>query len=188
VSWRGNTLPAAALLLGLGVWLAARGRPVEEARPDERVTANEKETAPARPTLAAALQAPPPRELAPAEPWVADDGLPIMPAAPDALRPDGPVHPHPITPAHRRIFRENRLVGALNGAMDVRDVGAMRALLAAYRADYPEDDEMLQDGYALIAECFENPGEATRAAARSWADTHRGSTLRRFVNRHCLEN
>ena len=97
------------------------------------------------------------------------------------------MHPHPITPAHQRIYRENRLVGALDGAMDVKDAAAMRRLLQTYRDEYPEDDNMLQDGYAIVADCFERPGEATRAAALAWADTHRGSTLRRFVSRHCLE-
>ena len=71
--------------------------------------------------------------------------------------------------------------------MDVRDAPGLRRLLEEYRRDYPEDDQMLQDGYAIIADCFENPGEAARAAATRWAETHRGSTLRRFVNRHCLE-
>jgi hypothetical protein len=115
------------------------------------------------------------------------DGLPIMPPGANDPRPDGPVHPHPITPQHERIYRENHLIGELNGAMDVKDVPALRRLLEDYRRDYPEDDNMLQDGYAVIAECLEHPGEAARAAASSWAETHRGSTLRRFVNRHCLE-
>ncbi len=110
-----------------------------------------------------------------------------MPPGANDPRPDGPVHPHPITPQHQRIYRENRLVGELNGAMDVKDVPALRKLLEEYRRDYPEDDNMLQDGYAVIADCLEHPGEATRAAATQWAETHRGSTLRRFVNRHCLE-
>ena len=118
---------------------------------------------------------------------VTSDGLPIMPPGANDPRPDGPVHPHPITAQHQRIYRENRLIGDLNGAMDVKDVPGLRKLLEEYRRDYPEDDNMLQDGYAIIADCFEHPGEAARAAATRWAETHRGSTLRRFVNRHCLE-
>jgi hypothetical protein len=110
-----------------------------------------------------------------------------MPASPDARIPEGPVHPHPITPQHQRIFAENRLIGGLNGAMDVKDVPAMRRFLEQYRREYPEDNEMLQDGYAVIADCFEHPGAKTRAAAERWVQTHNGSTLKRFVNRHCLE-
>jgi hypothetical protein len=109
-----------------------------------------------------------------------------MPAGPNDPIPDGPVHPHPITAEHERIYEENRLIGALNGAMDVKDVPALRRLLEEYREQYPEDDHMLEGGYAAIADCLEHPGEASRAAAQRWADQHRGSTLRRFVFRHCL--
>jgi hypothetical protein len=118
---------------------------------------------------------------------LASDGLPIMPAGPNEPVPDGPVHPHPITPEHERIFEENRLIGALNGAMDVKDVPAMRKFLEQYREQYPEDDHMIQGGYSVIADCLEHPGRTSRAAAERWADDHRGSTLRRFVQRHCLE-
>ena len=97
------------------------------------------------------------------------------------------MHPHPITPQHQRIYAENRLIGALNGAMDVKDAPAMRRLLEQYRREYPEDDNKLQDGYAVIADCFEHPGAQARAAAERWIETHNGSTLKRFVNRHCLE-
>jgi hypothetical protein len=109
-----------------------------------------------------------------------------MPAGPNDPIPDGPVHPHPITAEHARIYEENQLIGALNGAMDVKDVPAMRRLLEEYREQYPEDDQMLEGGYAAIADCLEHPGEASRAAAQRWADEHRGSTLRRFVTRHCF--
>ncbi len=156
---------------------------------------------PVEPPAEVAEAVPPPAEVAPRprlpppappparkpDEVVASDGLPIMPADPNAPRPDGPVHPHPITPQHQRIYRENRLIGELNGAMDVKDVPGLRRLLEEYRRDYPEDDNMLQDGYAIIADCLEHPSEATRAAATRWAETHRGSTVRRFVNRHCLE-
>jgi hypothetical protein len=112
------------------------------------------------------------------------DGLPIMPARGE---PSGPVHPHPITPQHQRIYAENRLVAALDGAMDTRDVAGMRRLLEQYRREYPEDDNQLQDGYALIADCLEHPGAPARAAAEHWLDAHNGSSLKRFVIQHCLE-
>ena len=78
------------------------------------------------------------------------------------------MHPHPITPQHQRIYAENRLIGGLNGAMDVKDVPAMRRFLEQYRREYPEDDAELQDGYAVIADCFEHPGAQSRAAAERW--------------------
>ncbi len=62
--------------------------------------------------------------------------------------------------------------------MDVKDVPAMRRFLEQYRREYPEDNEMLQDGYAVIADCFEHPGAQARAAAERWVQTHNGSTLK----------
>jgi hypothetical protein len=118
---------------------------------------------------------------------ITSDGLPIMPARDTDPRPDGPVHPHPITPQHERIFAENRLIGALDGAMDVKDAAGMRKLLEQYRREYPEDDNQLQEGYAVVADCFDRPGAASRAAAERWLTTHNGSPLKRWVNRHCLE-
>jgi hypothetical protein len=119
---------------------------------------------------------------------LAHDGVPIKPAGSVPSREeDGPMHPHPITPQHERIFRENNLVGDLNGAMDVKDVAGMRRLLRQYREEYPEDSHLLQDGYAIIAECLERPGPALRARAQRYYDDVLASTLRRYVRRHCLE-
>src|SRR5262245_8235371 len=151
------------------------------------------EAEPAAP-VAAAPPPPPPRR-APAPPTAApykeevitSDGLPIMPPHNDDPRPDGPVHPHPITPRHLRIYAENRLIAALDGAMDVKDAAGMRRLLEQYRREYPEDDNMLQEGYAVIADCFEHPGARSRAAAERWLPSHNGSTLKRWVKLHCLE-
>ena len=168
---RGAVIMVLALVVGAAVWLGWHARqPGITATPAEE--ANDAPAPPARPPASRVA--------------MANDGLPIMPAGPSAAMPDGPVHPHPITPDHERIFEENRLIGALNGAMDVQDVPAMRRLLAEYEDRYPEDDQMLQGGYAVIADCLEHPGDASRAAARRWAEEHRGSTLRRFVYRHCL--
>ncbi len=170
---RGSLIAVFALTLGAALWRGWRARPPSKGPP--LPAADEPSSAPA----------PPPRP--PESPVrVVNDGLPIMPAGPSASIPDGPVHPHPITPEHERIFEENRLIGALNGAMDVKDVAGLRRLLEEYKEKYPEDDQMLEGGYAAIADCFEHPGEASRTAARRWAEEHRGSTLRRFVYRHCL--
>jgi hypothetical protein len=119
----------------------------------------------------------------------AADGIPIMPAGPSAGSAQEPKHPHPHTPLHERIYRENTLFGQLNGAMDVKDVAGMRRLLAEYRNEYPEDAHFLQEGYALIADCLERPGDeaARRAAERYWKE-RRASQLRRYVRRHCLES
>jgi hypothetical protein len=119
---------------------------------------------------------------------VADDGIPLMPHDPRETVPAGPLHPHPITPAHQRIYRENNLIHALNGAMDLNDPAGMRRLIERYRQDYPEDANELQEGYALIADCLEQPNAATVERARHYYASETASTLRRYVRRHCLEH
>ena len=109
-----------------------------------------------------------------------------MPPGPNDPRPDGPAHPHPITAEHRRIYYENHLLSQLDGAMDVKDVAGMRKLLKEYREKYPENGPGLQSGYELIANCLEHPGHH-RPEAQRYFDEERGSTLRRYVRRHCLE-
>jgi len=116
---------------------------------------------------------------------VATDGLPYMPASPTANAPTGPVHPHPITPEHARIFRENATIQALNDAMDVKDAKTLRRFLTRYRSEYPEDAQQLQQGYELIADCLEGRA-GSRAAAQRYFDEETASSLRRFVLRHCL--
>jgi hypothetical protein len=114
------------------------------------------------------------------------DGIPVRPAGSAQLNAEGML-PHPLTPRHERIFRENNLIGNLNGAMDVKDAGGLRRLLAQYRDEYPEDAHVLQDGYALIADCLERPGPDTRAVAQRYYDEQLDSGLRRYIRRHCLE-
>jgi hypothetical protein len=117
----------------------------------------------------------------------AADGLPIKPGDPEVPVPEGPMHPHPITPEHERIFRENNLVAALNLAVDLQDAVRIRELVVRYRAEYPEDDHVLQDGYEIIADCLEDLDEATRARAQRFWETQIRSQTRRYVRRHCLE-
>src|SRR3954471_3984450 len=79
----------------------------------------------------------------PAQPEVSnasfsEDGVPIRPAGSLDVDAEG-MRPHPITPQHQRIFRENDLIGALNAAMDQEDVAELRAQLKQYRDEYPED-------------------------------------------------
>jgi hypothetical protein len=114
------------------------------------------------------------------------DGIPIRPAGSAQVNAEGMV-PHPLTPQHERIFRENNLIGNLNGAMDVKDAAGLRALLKQYRDEYPEDAHVLQDGYELIANCLERPGSETRAVAQRYYDEQLDSGLRRYIRRHCLE-
>jgi len=110
-----------------------------------------------------------------------------MPHDPHDPVPPGPVHPHPITSAHSRIYRENNLIGSLDGAMDVKDVAGMRRLLERYHEDYPEDEHELLEGYALIADCLERADEATLERARRYYAAETASPLRRYVRRHCFE-
>ncbi len=73
----------------------------------------------------------------------------------------------------------------MNGAMDVNDGRGLRHLLDQYRSEFPEDPNLLQEGYGIIANCLEHPGPASTGAGQAYFDRERGSTLRRFVARHC---
>lgn len=114
---------------------------------------------------------------------------PSAPATPDAARAETDTLPpsHPITPAHERIQLENQYIQALNDAMDLRDGAKLRKLAAQYRAQGFKDVDKLGEGYELVANCLEHPGQASRAAAQAFFDRERGSTLRRHLHRHCLE-
>jgi hypothetical protein len=96
--------------------------------------------------------------------------------------------PHPRDEAHARIDAENSLIQRLNDAMSFRNVKQMRELLAEYRKLDPKDVDASQAGYTVIANCIEQPGEATLAAAHHFYDTRTHSPLRRFVRRICFEN
>ena len=125
----------------------------------------------------------------PAEPMIepsatAEAQVPAVPAI-DEFGPDD--HPHPITPERRAIQRELQLIGALNDALDLKDARAMRTLLAEYLREFPNDPNQLQSGYAVIANCFEDPSESAREAAREYYARERASILRRYVRRACLE-
>ena len=137
-------------------------------------------------TARAQESAPAPQAEASTAPVSFYDNLPIRPAGSVAVNAQGMI-PHPITPQHQRIFRENNLIGDLNGAMDAKDAAGLRALLRQYRDEYPEDAHVLQDGYELVANCLEHPGAETRAIAQRYYDEQRDSGLRRYIRRYCLE-
>jgi hypothetical protein len=181
-------LLVSALVLCLGaIWFFARDRQDQPAAP-EPVADDQPAAAPAPvapPAAPRRVRAPAPPPAADPDEVITSDGLPIMPAHGEAA---GPAHPHPITPQHLRLFGENRLLGALDGAMEMNDTARMRRLLEQYRREYPEDEQESQDGYAIIADCIDHPGGAdSRAAAERWLDAHNGSQVKRFVVRHCLE-
>ena len=100
-------------------------------------------------------------------------------------------HVHPITPEHEALRAELQLVAALNDALDLGDASGMRALIARYDAIAPEDPLRLAEGYERLADCLEARDPAGRANARANAqhyyDDARGSSLRRYVRRLCLE-
>jgi hypothetical protein len=143
-------------------------------------------------TSAQPAQAPTPPRPRPVAPPAEKPAAPVEappspgppPAEPDAgeeLRPS-----HPLTSRHARIQHENNLLGALEGALDVRDGAGLRRLLQQYRNEFPEDPNQLQEGYRIIADCLEYPGAETTTAGQKYYDRERGSTLRRFVARYCL--
>jgi hypothetical protein len=128
---------------------------------------------------APAAEPPPPQETT-------NDGIAVMARGSADNSQAAPRHPHPITPAHERNFRQLNMVAVLNGAMDVGDVEELRRANRVYREEYPEAT-LLQEGYDLIADCLEQRSQATRAAAERYWGTAIASNLRRYVRRHCLE-
>lgn len=94
---------------------------------------------------------------------------------------------HPLDMQRQRIYRENNFQAALMSAMNQSDVPGLRALVAEYRSAYPEDEFGLQDGYTLVANCLDQLTTERQEEARDYWRTHRSSTVRRFIRRHCLE-
>lgn len=167
-----------AILIAGGWLLSARGsaRDGQPSRADDRTT-----TEPVAPALVRDVKDPAPRE------HVAADGVGFMPPHDGDPLPPGPVHPHPISPQHQRLFAENRIAFALDDATDAKDVAVMKDLLARYRREFPEDQWQLQGGYAVIIQCLEHPGADARRAAERWLDQNNGSTVKRSVLRNCIE-
>jgi hypothetical protein len=100
-------------------------------------------------------------------------------------------HPHPITPEHEALRAQQQLVAALNDALDQRDATGMRSLIERYDALALEDSQRLAEGYERMADCIEARDPARQASARvnaqRYYDDARGSGLRRYVRRLCLE-
>jgi hypothetical protein len=177
-------------LIGAIGWFLGRKPEVVEVTAHESVP-EPPERAPAVPistSRPAVTVTPQPVQRKPAPLEYMSDGVPIMPAHPEDEQPNTFAHPHPITSAHLRIFRENNLLYQLNEAMDGREVVRLRALLAVYREEYPEDPHEMQQGYQLIADCLDNPSDEVKKRAHRYFNEEIASTLRRFVLRHCLDN
>jgi hypothetical protein len=153
--------------------------------------------APLEPVAPVVEQAPRPAEPSPAlvratEPatTTADflpDGQPIRPAGGPTQVDTSGMAPHGHTPQHLRIFRENNFVRDLNSAMDNQQVPELRRLLQQYREEYPEDANVLQDGYELIASCQDHLTPEKRATAQRYYDEELDSGVRRYIRRYCLE-
>lgn len=186
-------------LLGIGVaaltiavvWLLwpTSGKVAEPARVRREAPASESNALHARIEPKAMANAPErasPKVVMPAEPI--DDTREEQdeddPHFNENATPEG--HPHPITPAHERIFRENNLIASLNNAMDAGDFSTLRRINAKYRRDYPEDENVMQEGYDLIADCQERRTAETEARAKEFFDKRRASMLRRYVRRYCF--
>jgi hypothetical protein len=168
--------PAIVLLVLLvGAFFVLR----TEGAPKEKVALEPAEAPPA-PGPPPAPSVTPPLEYA-------ADGVPFKPHQPSTPDPEGPMHPHPITPEHERIFKENNLFSTISGAMDRRDTVAMRKFLEEYEHEYPEDSHLLQEGFRVIADCIDFPGEKSTAAARAYYGANKASIIRRYVRRHCFE-
>jgi hypothetical protein len=170
---------AVLLLIAVGLRVRRNAAPEVASAPSEPREA--RGTAPTTPPQAAM----PPTVTATATPTAFDGG-----ATPNTVITDGGTEDlrpsHPLTPRHARIYRENNIIAAMEGAMDVRDGRGMRYLLQQYRSEFPDDPNELQEGYGIIANCLEHPGPETTAAGQQYYDRERGSTLRKFVARYCL--
>jgi hypothetical protein len=186
--WRAVAIAVVALIAAAALSVASSDRP------DTARHAVSAPVAPLRSNVAVRDHAP----VSAVHASVASGAGELGPAQAEAHEPG--THPHPISAAHQRIFRENNLIGALNLAVDLEDAIELRELLAQYRAEYPEDEHRLQVGYALIAECLERldaatPGSAPalrggaslRERAQRFWDTEIRSQTRRYVRRYCLE-
>src|SRR4029077_1904040 len=119
---RGPWAVCLTLLLALGVlawWFSSPSQAppgLHDAALVER--APEPVAAAVKPVAAPVAPPPPQKQTAPVD--YSPDGVPIRPAGSDEVNAVG-MQPHPITPEHQRIFRENNLIGDLNGAMDIKD-------------------------------------------------------------------
>jgi hypothetical protein len=165
------------LLVGAALWLMFRPEALPE--PKRAIARDE----PAEPAPPAVLEPPPPPPPSPPRPVVLEASAPG--SVPYDQSPGMPSHP--VTPQHVRIQQELHLVQQMNDAMDLADGARLRALISDHGEQFPEDTNQLRPGYEAVADCLEHPGPVSTRAGERFFENERGSTLRRFVHRYCLE-
>lgn len=169
-------------LAGLLVWLIVSDRPAPGS------TAAVRDPAPQLAHRDYPESSPTPQVLPPLLPQImGSDGIPVMGPGTSDSTAHGPRHPHPITPEHERLFRINNLIFSAMGAADVHDYQAIRRFVRDLRDADPQDIGQIQQGYSLIADCFEKRTPETTARAHKFDETETASPARRYVRRYCLE-
>ena len=164
-----------ALVIGLfAIWLLSGPDKVPEptrAETEEEAPADEPER------QAAPAPTPPPAPTASATHTVA------------AAAPSAEEFPpsHPINDERLRQQRQNQFIQMMNDAMDLENGPRLRELAKRFAEEKFSDPDKHGEGYLLVADCLEHPGPASRAAAQAFWDRERGSNLRRYIKRHCLE-
>ena len=155
-------------LAGLAAWFGL-GR--ERAAPED--------TESVEPAEESAPQQPPQQQPQPPAP-PAPSAQRAEPAAADALVP------HPLTPDQQRIRRENEILGIVSDALDLGDAGKLRMMARTYREQSFEGADRIANGYEIIAECLDHPGPISRAPAKAFDDSNRGSILLPYLRRACF--
>jgi hypothetical protein len=76
----------------------------------------------------------------------------------------------------------------LTEALASRDVPKIRELIAALGAVDPNDQDRLQLGYGVIADCIEEPGATSLARAKAFDANELDSSLRGLVRDLCFDD
>ena len=95
--------------------------------------------------------------------------------------------PHPLTEEHLRRYREMSLIESTWTALEQRDFANARQLIEQHRLEYHGENEDLDEGMSLLADCMQHPSAETRARAQRFYDEETYSTARRRIRRWCLE-
>jgi hypothetical protein len=172
------------VLTAIGLWLLFRDVVPGASGAESRVANEPTEISRSPPADRAVRRAPVPTAVAASS---APARAPALQSAADDYDQTPGQPSHPITPERERLQQEIRLAQALNDAMDLKDGARLRELIREHSELFPEDGNQVREGYEIVADCLERPGPSATGAARRYFDTRRGSTLRRFVHRFCLE-
>ena len=130
----------------------------------------------------------PERQAAPTPPPPRAPTAPVTePAAAPAASAEELPPSHPINDERLRQQRQNQFVQMMNDAMDLENGPRLRELAMRFAEENFSDPDKHGEGYLLVADCLEHPGPSSRAAAQAFWERERGSNLRRYIKRHCLE-